>query len=98
MSDLCKATSMHILESENRLQGFSDHAFDAVDRNSDGLIDHKDLKKCFEAITEDLEVKMPSKKDLDRVMDELDRDGDKRLNRQEFKELMRIWLRMKLHK
>ena len=85
-----------ILNNEDRLRELSNHAFESVDENGDGRIDVEELQKCLNTITKDLNIDMPSKEDVEQIMKNLDQDNDNELDKKEFKELMRLWLQMKI--
>jgi len=79
------------IRSKGKLEDKLNWTFDVYDRNNDGIIDRKELKKMFTMLFTMLNV---NKKDdkynvdnrIDEILKKIDTSGDKALSREEFVE------------
>jgi len=77
-----------ILEDKEKVRIISQAAFDSIDINKTGFLERKDVEALLINIAKDLNVKKPSKDEVDDVMKELDPDKDGKVRPDEFQVLV----------
>ena len=85
MSDAIK----DILNDQKKLREVAKVAFDSVDTDRSGLIDHEELEKVMAQISQDMGAEPPSKEDVKEVLEHLDTDHSGKIDCYGFKMLMR---------
>merc|ERR1712045_210622 len=68
-------------------------AFKAIDLDNNGYIERKELAKVFEfkELRDQVRKSGHDDKDVERMCDELDKDGDGRIDFTEFAEMVKDW-------
>ena len=74
-----------ILKDENKFDVLSELAFDAVDKDKSGKIDQSELEKIMAQICMDMGAEVPSKEDVQEVLNDLDDDKNNTIEIGEFK-------------
>ena len=64
----------NILKDENKFDVLSELAFDAVDKDKSGKIDQSELEKIMAQICMEMGAEIPSKEDVQEVLNHLDKD------------------------
>ena len=78
-----------IIEDENKLNILTQIAFQSVDIDGSGNIEQPELEKIMAQICMDMGAEIPSKEDVQEVLDDLDSDGNKTIDKDEFKVFIR---------
>ena len=86
MSQTFKQKIQSILDDEDRLQEVSDKSFKKYDVDGSGYIEFKEYRKIIAELYNKLGQKTPKKAEIDEMIEDLDRDGDHKLDSDEFKE------------
>ena len=74
-----------IIEDERKLNVLTKIAFKTVDTDGSGMIEQPELEKIMAQICMDMGAEIPSKEDVEEVLDDLDEDGDKEIEVNKFK-------------
>ncbi len=74
-----------IIEDERKLNILTQIAFKTVDIDGSGCIEQAELEKIMAQICMDMGAEIPSKEDVQEVLDDLDEDGNKTIEVGEFK-------------
>ena len=74
-----------IIEDERKLNILIQIAFKTVDIDGSGCIEQAELEKIMAQICMDMGAEIPSKEDVQEVLDDLDEDGNKTIEVGEFK-------------
>ncbi len=74
-----------IIEDERKLNVLTQIAFKTVDIDGSGCIEQPELEKIMAQICMDMGAEIPSKEDVQEVLDDLDEDGNKTIEVNEFK-------------
>ena len=74
-----------IIEDERKLNILTQIAFKTVDIDGSGCIEQPELEKIMAQICMDMGAEIPSKEDVQEVLDDLDEDGNKTIEVGEFK-------------
>ncbi len=74
-----------IIEDERKLNVLTQIAFKTVDIDGSGCIEQPELEKIMAQICMDMGAEIPSKEDVQEVLDDLDQDGNKTIEVGEFK-------------
>ena len=74
-----------IIEDERKLNILTQIAFKTVDIGGSGCIEQAELEKIMAQICMDMGAEIPSKEDVQEVLDDLDEDGNKTIEVGEFK-------------
>ena len=74
-----------IIEDERKLNILTQIAFKTVDIDGSGCIEQPELEKIMAQICMDMGAEIPSKEDVQEVLDDLDEDGNKTIEVNEFK-------------
>ena len=74
-----------IIEDERKLNVLTQIAFKTVDIDGSGCIEQRELEKIMAQICMDMGAEIPSKEDVQEVLDDLDEDGNKTIEVNEFK-------------
>ncbi len=74
-----------IIEDERKLNVLTRIAFKTVDIDGSGCIEQPELEKIMAQICMDMGAEIPSKEDVQEVLDDLDEDGNKTIEVGEFK-------------
>ena len=74
-----------IIEDERKLNVLTQIAFKTVDKDGSGMIEQRELEKIMAQICMDMGAEIPSKEDVQEVLDDLDEDGNKTIEVGEFK-------------
>ncbi|KAL4467478.1 hypothetical protein ABPG72_004546 [Tetrahymena utriculariae] len=78
-----------ILNNEHKFNEIAKVAFDSVDTDGTGQINHSELKTVMDQIASDMGAELPTQEDIDEVLQHLDTDGSGTISFQEFKVLIR---------
>ena len=78
-----------ILKDENKFDVLSELAFDAVDKDKSGKIDQSELEKIMAQICMEMGAEIPSKEDVQEVLNHLDKDHGGDIDKKEFKAFIR---------
>mmetsp|Transcript_5776 Transcript_5776/g.6423 ORF Transcript_5776/g.6423 Transcript_5776/m.6423 type:complete len:96 (-) Transcript_5776:356-643(-) len=78
-----------ILNDDQKLTEVAKAAFDAVDTDGSGYIEHKELKQVMETVAKDIGIGSPSDDDVKEVLKELDQNNDGKISLDEFKVLIK---------
>jgi Ca2+-binding EF-hand superfamily protein len=78
-----------ILSNEKRFTEVARVAFDSVDTDKSGQIDHNELEKVMVQIAADMGADPPSKEDVMEVLEHLDADKSGKIDFEEFKVLIK---------
>ena len=78
-----------ILNDENKLKVLTELAFKAVDKDGSGSIDQSELEKIMAQICMEMGAEVPSKEDVQEVLNDLDEDNSKSIEYDEFKEFIK---------
>ena len=92
MSAQLKEQIQDILTDDEKLMKFVDQHFDAADADGSGEIDRKELKKCFTAMATEVGDSKPTDNQITKSMENLDTDGDNKVNKSEFKQVSQDYL------
>ena len=74
-----------IINDERKLNVLTQIAFKSVDKDGSNKIDHSKLEQIMVQICMDMGAEIPSKEDVEEVLDDLDEDGDKEIEVNKFK-------------
>ena len=74
-----------IIRDDRKLNVLTKLAFKAVDRDNNGTIEQSELEKIMAQICMEMGAEVPSKEDVEEVMNDLDADKNKTLEIGEFK-------------
>ena len=74
-----------IINDERKLNVLTQIAFKTVDIDGSGCIEQPELEKIMAQICMDMGAEIPSKEDVQEVLDDLDQDGNKTIEVGEFK-------------
>lgn len=74
-----------ILNDERKLNVLTKIAFQAVDKDGSKVIEQAELEKIMAQICMDMGAEIPSKEDVQEVLDDLDEDGNNTIEVGEFK-------------
>ena len=74
-----------IIEDERKLNVLTQIAFKTVDIDGSGCIEQPELEKIMAQICMDMGAEIPSKEDVQEVLDDLDQDSNKTIEVGEFK-------------
>ena len=74
-----------IIEDERKLNILTQITFKTVDIDGSGCIEQAELEKIMAQICMDMGAEIPSKEDVQEVLDDLDEDGNKTIEVGEFK-------------
>ena len=74
-----------IIQDERKLNVLTQIAFKTVDIDGSGCIEQPELEKIMAQICMDMGAEIPSKEDVQEVLDDLDEDGNKTIEVNEFK-------------
>ena len=86
---------MHLKEY---IKNFSDHAFDLVDTDESGYLDAEEITSMIEGVAKGMGVSSPpTTEDVTNILGCLDEDGDGRVDREEFVDLIMIVFKQLLH-
>ena len=66
-----------------------DKTFSDADRNNNGYIEKNELAALLKSIYATMGLPAPSKSDIEQELKRLDKNGDKKLSKQEFQVLVR---------
>lgn len=78
-----------ILSNQKKFNEVSRVAFDSVDTDKSGQLSYKELEKVMIQIATDMGADLPTKEDVDQVLQHLDTDHSGLLSFEEFKVLIR---------
>ena len=78
-----------IIEDERKLNVLTQIAFKTVDIDGSGCIEQPELEKIMAQICMDMGAEIPSKEDVQEVLNKLDHDHNKKLDLDEFKEFIK---------
>ena len=78
-----------ILKDENKFDVLSELAFEAVDKDKSGKIDQSELEKIMAQICMEMGAEIPSKEDVQEVLNHLDKDHGGDIDKKEFKAFIR---------
>ena len=78
-----------ILRDENKFNVLTELAFKAVDKDGSGFIDQSELEKIMAQICMEMGAEVPSKEDVQEVLNDLDKDNNKSIDYNEFKNFIR---------
>lgn len=82
-----------ILENEARLTSMSSAAFEEVDSDRSGSIDQSELHRAMSKFNSLMKLPQPKEEQVRALFLQLDRNGDGRIDKAEFRELVRETLR-----
>lgn len=74
-----------IISDERKLNVLTKLAFNAVDRDGSGVIEQNELEKIMAQICMDMGAEVPSKEDVQEVLNDLDDDKNNTIEIGEFK-------------
>jgi Ca2+-binding EF-hand superfamily protein len=74
-----------IINDERKLNVLTQIAFKTVDKDGSGRIEQPELEKIMAQICMDMGAEIPSKEDVQEVLDDLDEDGNNTIEVGEFK-------------
>ena len=74
-----------IINDERKLNVLTQIAFKTVDIDGSGMIEQPELEKIMAQICMDMGAEIPSKEDVQEVLDDLDEDGNNTIEVGEFK-------------
>ena len=74
-----------IINDERKLNVLTQIAFKSVDKSGSNRIDQNELEKIMAQICMDMGAEIPSKEDVQEVLDDLDDDGNHTIEVGEFK-------------
>ena len=80
-----------IIEDERKLNILTQIAFKTVDIDGSGCIEQAELEKIMAQICMDMGAEIPSKEDVQEVLDDLDEDGNKTIEVGEFKAFIKFY-------
>ena len=78
-----------ILKDEKKFEVLTELAFKAVDKDGSGSIDQPELEKIMAQICMEMGAEIPSKEDVQEVLNDLDADGNKSIDKKEFKDFIK---------
>ena len=78
-----------IIEDDRKLNVLTQIAFKSVDKDGSNKIDQAKLEKIMAQICMDMGAEIPSKEDVQEVLDDLDEDGNHTIEVSEFKAFIR---------
>ena len=81
-----------ILKDDKLLQRVSDSAFKGIDKDNSGLIDEEELEKAMDNIVKDLGEEKLTKEEFDSLYDEVNTDKKDKINKKEFKVIVKAML------
>lgn len=82
-----------ILDNEARLTSMSNAAFSEVDSDRSGSIDQSELHRAMSKFSALMKLPQPTEEQVRTVYLQIDRNGDGRIDKAEFRELVRETLR-----
>ena len=78
-----------VLKDRKKFKEFTENIFDLVAFHSTGSIDKSELKSLMVQVRRRNGERLPTEKEVGDVMNDLDVDGDGKIERQEFQALIR---------
>ena len=78
-----------ILDNAERFAEVAKSVFDNVDTNGSGQIERNELKVAMGNIAAEARISPPSDADIDKIISEVDHDGNRTLSLSEFSKLVR---------
>ena len=78
-----------ILKDEKKFEVLTKLAFKAVDKDGSGSIDQSELEKIMAQICMEMGAEVPSKEDVQEVLNDLDEDNSKSIEYEEFKDFIK---------
>ena len=78
-----------IIEDERKLNILTQIAFKTVDIDGSGCIEQPELEKIMAQICMDMGAEIPSKEDVQEVLDDLDEDGNNTIAVGKFKDFIK---------
>ena len=78
-----------IINDERKLNVLTQIAFKTVDKDSSGRIDQPELEQVMAQICMDMGGEIPSKEDVQEVLDDLDEDGNNTIAVGKFKDFIK---------
>ncbi len=78
-----------IINDDRKLNILTQIAFKAVDKDKSNYIDEAELENIMTQICMDMGVEIPSKEDVQEVLDDLDEDGSHTIGVNKFKAFIR---------
>ena len=78
-----------IINDERKLNVLTQIAFKTVDKDSSGRIDQPELEQVMSQICMDMGGEIPSKEEVQEVLDDLDEDGNNTISVGKFKDFIK---------
>ena len=78
-----------ILKDEKKFEVLTELAFKAVDKDGSGSIDQPELEKIMAQICMEMGAEVPSKEDVQEVLNDLDEGNSKSIEYEEFKDFIK---------
>lgn len=78
-----------LIKDKEALQKIMESAFRSVDIDGSGFLEKPELEQVLITVAKDIGVETPTKEDVEDILEEIDENGDERLSRKEFEELIK---------
>jgi calmodulin len=78
-----------LIKDKEGLQKIMESAFRSVDIDGSGFLEKPELEQVLIQVAKDIGVETPTKEDVEDILEEIDENGDERLSKQEFEELIK---------
>ena len=80
------------LHLKDQIKNFSDLAFDLVDKDNSSFLDANEITIMIEGVAKAMGVEPPTTQDVKNILKCLDSDGDGRVDKNEFVDLIMMVL------
>lgn len=76
------------MKDAKRMKKLMEESFRKVDIDGNGYLDRGEFEQVLVQIAKEIGVDSPTREEVDDILDEIDENGDNRIDREEFSELI----------
>ena len=77
-----------LMKDAKRMKKLMEESFRKVDIDGNGYLDRGEFEQVLVQIAKEIGVDSPTREEVDDILDEIDENGDNRIDREEFSELI----------